>query len=143
MSISELLSYLLLIIIGYCMGKILLNSYESYESYDPPWDKCPRCGAVPPYKQVSWVNRGNHDDPFIDYCKKVGGKDKNSCESMFYKDAIIDDYKICRFDDTTQTCTSEGGLSCDYWSSKITGPFHLGCQPGYEIEMCCSQDMYP
>ena len=146
MSINELLCYLLLIIIGYCMGKILLNSYESYESYEPPWDKCGACGwhqpGNTPYKQIAWVNGGDHEWPLEDYCEKVGGKDKTSCESVFYKDAIIDDYKICRFDDTTKKCTSEGGLSCDYWSSKITGPSHLDCQPGYEIEMCCSTQKY-
>ena len=152
MSISELLSYLLLIIIGYCMGKILLNRYESYgPSPSPP----PRivsseeeiCSCYSnednkPYKQKAYFNGKDHADPFKDYCNQFSN-DKSGCEDVFYYDIPFGPYKICRFDAKNKKCTSDGAIDCDYFDFTDATYNNKKCtNPPDQQKMCCSTREY-
>jgi hypothetical protein len=145
MSISELLSYLLLIIIGYCMGKILLSRYESYEPSPSPEIVSSEEGLClclndgnRPYEQKAYIDGGNHLNPFTDYCDRYSGV-KAGCEGVFYYDMPVGPYKICRFDDTTKKCTSDGAIDCDY----IDVSENPKCNNPQDLQkMCCSTQKY-
>ena len=144
MSISELLSYLLLIIIGYCMGKILLSRYESYEPSPSPeivsseegLCSCLADGNGIPYEQRAIIDGGNHVVPFEDYCDRFTNQ-KADCENVYYYDMPFGPRKICRFNDATKKCTSDGAMDCDYFETPAT------CNNPPELQkMCCSTQKY-
>lgn len=122
MSVIEILSYLSFIIIGYCIGKLLLSSYESYGPSPSPTILSSGAGAEVDctcfknsdgilYQQKAHFYGGEHVDPVEDYCDQFSN-DKSGCEDMFYKN-FLGDYKICKFDG--KNCSSKDVESCDYF----------------------------
>ena len=118
---DEILTCLLLIVVGYIIAKMFSKRCEGFSNEDikiVPKDRSTnlsiradidyKCECMNPQTPPATYDGGEHIDPLEDYCKQFT-QNEYSCEQVYYKD-LLGNYKVCNWENNK--CTSDNSKTC-------------------------------